>query len=167
MLNIKIEADWNNLLNEYQNGKRLNADDIILLLLRCGNVSGKTMMQKQVFLAIKEVFNDNVFDALFHPDKFGPYSQLIADIILKLRDEGKIRKLNIGESHATYSITEKGEEYVNKIIKNKNISNEVLKKLKENKSDWDEWDVKGILRYVYRNYSEYATKTAVPELKWE
>jgi len=165
MLNIKIEGDWDNILNEYNNSKKLDVEDIILLLLNYGKISGKTMMQKQVFLAVNEIFNNSY--ALFHPDKYGPYSQLVSDIVLKLIDDGKIKKFNRGESHATYVITETGKEYVNRIIKSKNINNETLEKLRKSKSDWDEWDTKGILRYVYRNYPEYATKTKVPELKWE
>ncbi|BAB59873.1 TVG0737684 [Thermoplasma volcanium GSS1] len=165
MINVKIETDWDKLLSDYENSKELNVEDIILLLLNYGKISGKTMMQKQVFLTVKEVFTN--ISALYHPDKYGPYSQLVSDIVVKLINDGKIIKFNRGEGHATYAITESGKEYINKVIKSKNINNEDLEKLRKNKYDWDEWDTKGILRYVYRNYPEYATKTKVPELKWE
>lgn len=41
-----------------------------------------------------------------------------------------------------------------------------LDKLKTKKIDWDEWTPRGTLRYVYRNYPQYTSKTEVPSLKW-
>ena len=63
---------------------KLNALDIILLLLANGKTMGRTMMQNQVFLEYKEILSDYSDDLLYHPDKYGPFSELVEDSLLKL-----------------------------------------------------------------------------------
>ena len=164
---LEINFNWNELLKNSEANPNLKADEVILLLLKFGKVSGRTMLQKQVFIAYKEILNNNVSDLLFHPDQYGPYSRLITDAIAKLKFDGKIKIISRGESHSTYYITESGKEYIDQIIRKKRINNIIIKKLQEKKKDWDEWATDGIIQYVYRNYPEYATKTKVPRLKWE
>ncbi len=168
-MRLEMNFNWNEILKDYKANPNLKADEVILLLLKFGNVSGRIMLQNQVFIAYKEILKDNVSDLLFHPDQYGPYSRLITDAIAKLKFEGKIKIIpNYQFPHPTYyNITEYGKEYIYQIIREKRINDIIIKKLQEKKKDWDEWATDGIIQYVYRNYPEYATKTKVPRLKWE
>ena len=133
--------------------KKLNAVDIILLLLANGKTVGRIMMQKQVFLAYKEVLNEYSEDLLYYPDKFGPYSQLVDDSLKYLKSLSLIKVINRGEGHQTYILTFEGKRKAEEI--SKLLPNELIEKLKNQKASWDEWDSNGILRYVYRNYPKY------------
>ncbi|WP_276935879.1 MULTISPECIES: hypothetical protein [Ferroplasma] len=166
-MGLEMKFNWNEIVRKYETSSNLKPDEVILLLLKFGKISGRTMLQKQVFIAYKEILKDSVSDLLFHPDQYGPYSRLIADAVAKLKIEGDIKIMSKGESHSTYYLTKSGEDHINDIIKNKKINGVILKKLEEQKRDWDEWATDGIIQYVYRNYPEYATKTKVPRLKWE
>jgi len=92
--------------------KKLNAVDIILLLLANGKTVGRTMMQKQVFLAYKEVLDEYSEDLLYYPDKTGPYSKVIDDSLKYLKSINLIRVINRGEGHQTYILTFEGKRKV-------------------------------------------------------
>jgi len=164
-MSIELLINWEEFKKEKDLNKKLSATDIILLLLANGRTIGKTMMQKEVFLASKEVLNEYSQDLLYYPDKFGPFSHLVDDALKYLKLQGLINISNRGEGHQTYSITLAGKKKAEEI--SKMLPDKIKKELKNKKNSWDEWDTRGILRYVYRNYPEYATKTKVPELKWE
>ena len=166
-MGLEMEFNWNEIVRNYEISSNLKPDEVILLLLKFGKISGRTMLQKQVFIAYKEILKDSVSDLLFHPDQYGPYSRLITDAVAKLKFEGDIKIISKGESHSTYYLTMSGKERINNIIEKKRINSAILKKLEEQKRDWDEWATDGIIQYVYRNYPEYATKTKIPRLKWE
>ncbi len=163
---VEIQFNWEEVKKRIDNNK-LRVDDIILLLLDAGKVTGKTVLQKQVFLASKEVFQELSGNLLYHPDKYGPFSKLVDDSAKILKAEGKIKVISKGEGHSTYLIQPKGKEYLDEVLLRKKIPESKLEELRKRKMSWDEWDTAGILRYVYRNYPEYATKTRIPELKWD
>ena len=144
---------------------KLNALDIILLLLANGKTMGRTMMQNQVFLAYKEILSDYSDDLLYHPDKYGPFSKLVEDSLKYLRNQGLIKVINRGEGHQTYILTEEGKRKAEEI--SKKLPDEIKNALKNQKISWDEWDIKGILRYVCRKYPEYAVNIKDLDLKWE
>jgi|GEM_PF-1906946 len=164
-MSIELLLDWEEYKEKRSLHGKLNALDIILLLLANGKTTGRTMMQKQVFLAYKEVLKDYSEDLLYHPDKYGPFSKLVEDSLKYLRNQGLIKVINRGEGHQTYILTEEGKRKAEEI--SKKLPDEIKNALKNQKISWDEWDTKGILRYVYRKYPEYTTKTKVPELKWD
>jgi uncharacterized protein YwgA len=141
----------------------ISGSDLILVLLSISPIKGNTKLQKQVFLAWKEIFNDKICELGYYPYKFGAYSRLIEDSakLLVLEDKISVEKRR-GEG-TIYAIREKGQRSIRKnLIKNKTR----WIKLRDRKTDWDDWSPKGILRYVYRNYPQYATKTKIPSLKW-
>ena len=152
-------------MNSISSKGKLNALDIILLLLANGKTVGRTMMQNQVFLAYKEILSDYSDDLLYHPDKYGPFSELVEDSLKYLRNQGLIKVINRGEGHQTYILTEEGKRKAEEIFKK--LPDEIKNVLKNQKISWDEWDTKGILRYVCRKYPEYAVNIEDPELKWE
>ncbi len=162
---VELQFNWEKVKESIDD--KLHADDIILLLLDAGKITGKTVLQKEVFLASKEVFRELSGNLLYHPDKYGPYSKLVDDVAKILKAEGKIKVISKGEGHSTYIIQQKGKEYLEALSLRNKIPNSKLEELKKRKASWDEWDTAGILRYVYRNYPEYATKTLIPVLKWD
>jgi len=144
---------------------KLNALDIILLLLANGKTMGRTMMQNQVFLEYKEILSDYSDDLLYHPDKYGPFSELVEDSLKYLRNQGLIKVINRGEGHQTYILTEEGKRKAEEI--SKKLPDDLKNTLRNQKISWDEWDTKGILRYVCRKYPEYVANVEDSELKWE
>jgi len=161
-----LRFDWERV--RAQLGKRrVTPSDLILLLLDIGKVSGRTMMQKQVFLAYMEVLPENAgVDPGFRPDRFGPYSQVVSDMLLALRVRGFIRVQSRGEGHSTYLLAAGGGKVVREIRSRPGVE-QLRGNLAKRKAGWDEWSAHGIMQYVYRNYPEFATATAVPHLKWE
>ena len=164
-MSIELLLDWEEYKEKRSLHGKLNALDIILLLLANGKTTGRTMMQKQVFLAYKEVLKDYSEDLLYHPDKYGPFSKLVEDSLKYLRNQGLIKVINRGEGHQTYILTEEGKRKAEEI--SKKLPDEIKNALKNQKISWDEWDIKGILRYVCRKYPEYAVNIKDLDLKWE
>ena len=167
-MSIKIEFDWNKIKKERYGGNKLTIPDLIMVILSNVPIRGKIKLQKEVFLAWKEVFTENyVTDPLFHPDQFGPYSQLVSDSQEILKMESYIKVISQGEGHQTFVISQKGKLNLqeNHII-NK-IPIELFRNLTLKKIDWDEWTSKGIMTYIYRNYPYYAIRAKIKELTWE
>lgn len=110
---------------------------------------------------------DYAVDPIFHPDQFGPYSQLVVDSQTLLRSRQEIRVAPRGEGHQTFVISQKGRNSLKEELLNANIPQELFGLLAEKKADWDEWTAKGIMRYIYRNYPYFSIKARIKELKWE
>lgn len=147
--------------------KKIPLSLLILSLLSIGKINGKTMLQKQVFLSMNEVFSkEEISDGLFVPDRYGPYSRLVVDIVDYLKKEGMIRVAPKGENNSTYVITPNGLEKIKKLIESNKLLRDKMELLSDKKSDWDEWTSTGVKVYIYRKYPEYATRTEVPELLW-
>jgi uncharacterized protein YwgA len=163
---VQPQFDWEQIKSDLGE-RRLTPADLIVLLLDAGKVSGKTMMQKQIFLAYKEVLPVNrTVDPGFRPDLFGPFSQVVADMLTALRLHGIVRVESRGEGHSTYFLGPNGRSAA-KVIRTRPGVERFRAELGKRKVAWDEWSAHGIMRYVYRKYPEYATATAVPHLKWE
>lgn len=154
--------------------KTLFGTDIILLLLSVAPIKGKTKLQKQVFLAWKEFLYDKIDELGYFPYRYGAYSRLVDDSTKTLFIQNKIQMKKRKGEGTIYSITKKGKYTIFKNIRKRKKSysrflktkNKYGEKLEDKKIDWDDWSAKGILRYVYRNFPEYTTKTRVPSLKW-
>ena len=165
-MSIKLETiqfSKRSLKNFQKMDEFLLGSDIVLMLLSISPVKGTTKLQKQVFLAWKTLFKKKTADPGFFPYKFGAYSKTIDDSIEVLKNSGLIIvKLRKGEG-VQYFITPSGKRTVTRKLKRMDI---VLEELKKKKTDWDEWTTRGIMKFVYRNYPEYTTKTKVPSFKW-
>lgn len=154
--------------HEKLNNERLTIPGLILLILDTGPIRGRTKLQKEVFLAWNEILGERyATDPIFHPDYFGPYSQLIVDSQAFLRSNNDIKVLPHGEGHQTFVISDKGRITLKEELEQTRIPSSLLSKLSYKKADWDEWTSSGIIMYIYRNYPYYATKSKVRELKWE
>lgn len=141
----------------------LLGSDLVLMLLSISPIYGTTRLQKEVFLTWKTLFEKETADLGFFPYKFGAYSKTIDDSLDVLQSSGLIEIRSKNEDSTTYSITSAGKRTITRKLKDMDIN---LEKLKDKKIDWDELKIRGLMKFVYRNYPEYTTKTKVPSLKW-
>ncbi len=141
----------------------LLGSDLVLMLLSISPIYGTTRLQKEVFLTWKTLFQKETADLGFFPYKFGAYSKTIDDSLDVLHNSGLIQIKSRSADTTTYSITSAGKRTISRKLKDMGIN---LKKLKDKKTDWDELKIRGLMKFVYRNYPEYTTKTKVPSLKW-
>jgi DNA-binding PadR family transcriptional regulator len=132
--------------------EKLKIDEVILLLLNEGKIRGKSISQGEVFLAWKEIFGEYMIDPLFHLEQDRLYSYLVRDAIRQLKLNNYIIIEPIGEGHNTYYINEKGKNLIKEILGKKKFIYRFLPIIKEKKSDWDEWTIKGLSIYVNRKY---------------
>ncbi|MEP0823948.1 MAG: hypothetical protein HRF40_00530 [Nitrososphaera sp.] len=154
--------------SEYHKLEKLLEDlltpaDLILLVLSVAPVKGNTRMQKQVFIAYKELFEDKAVDPVYYPWKYGAYSKVVEDTVKLLTKQGYIKVFGRRGEGTIYSITKKGQDRINLKIDKLRLN---LSELASRKARWDEWTPIGTLRYVYRVYPEYTTKTKVPRILW-
>ena len=167
-MHVEIRFDWTKMKSENFNSGRLTVPGLVLLILDVGPINGRTKLQKEVFLAWNEVFGrEFAIDPIFHPDQFGPYSQLVVDSQAFLKSKQEIRVIPKGEGHQTFIISPKGRSTLKEELAHSDIPQELFRTLKDKKTDWDEWTAKGIMRYIYRNYPDYGIKARIKELKWE
>ena len=120
-------------------------------------------MQKQVFLTWKEVFNDIAVDPAFFPWKYGAFSKVVEDMLRALENQRLISVNKRRGEGSLFLITERGRDKIKGRLSKVGVE---LEELKKKKIDWDEWSSGGTLRYIYRNYPQYTSKTEVPLLKW-
>lgn len=167
-MQVEIKFNWARMKSEKFNSGRLTVTGLVLLILNVGPIKGRTKLQKEVFLAWNEVFGKRfAMDPIFHPDQFGPYSQLVVDSQAILKSKQAIRVVPMGEGHQTFVISRIGKDTLMEELAHSSIPDDLMIKLKEKKTDWDEWTTKGIMRYIYRNYPYYGIKARIKELKWE
>ncbi|MCA9812995.1 MAG: hypothetical protein KC483_09080 [Nitrosarchaeum sp.] len=160
-LNYKISDSSKHVLKELDN--KLFGSDIILILLSIGDIKGETILQKQVFLTWKEVYQNETADLGYFPYRYGAYSRIIRDSCKILEKNNLVKVIKRKGEGSIFKITSDGMKVINEKILRLNLD---LEKLKNNKENWDEWTREGTLRYVYRNYPEYTTETRVKRLKW-
>jgi len=142
---------------------RLLSSDLILMLLMVAPIKGMTKMQKQVFLTWKELFNDISVDPGYYPWKYGAYSKVVENTIRILEKQRLVETRKRKGEGTIFEITKSGRNMIKNKIRTMKFD---LKTLTEKKTDWDDWTPRGTLRYVYRNYPEYTSKTNIPSLKW-
>lgn len=137
----------------------LSAENFVLLLLNSNDkksIAGKLCFQKEMFLIVKEICPNLDIELKFQPYHYGPYSKNLADLLNNL---SKNSLINIDESSdtCTYSITEKGVKKISEV----NIPWEILEKIKNLKINSNKLGYKGLIRYVYFNYPEYAENSRI------
>ena len=151
------------IINYEKLDKKLLSTDLILMLLSVSPIKGNTKLQKQVFLAWKKIFSDVTVDLGYYPWKFGAFSNAVEDS-MKFLIKRKFVKVRPGRGESlTYVLTNSGKFHVKEKLHKLDLD---MRSLPEKKLDWDDWDTKGTLIHVYRNYPEYTAKTKVPSLKW-
>ncbi|WP_316505572.1 hypothetical protein [Nitrosopumilus sp.] len=165
-MSIKLDSitlDKRSINNYEKLDKKLLATDLILMLLSVSPIKGNTKLQKQVFLAWKKIFSDVTVDLGYYPWKFGAYSRSVEDS-MKFLIKRKFVKIKPGKGESLmYILTNSGKQHIQEKLYELGLD---MRSLPDKKLDWDDWDTKGTLIHVYRNYPEYTAKTKVPSLKW-
>lgn len=140
---------------------KLSSEDFILLLLDSNGrekIKGKLCFQKEMFLVVKEICPDLDIDLNFEPYHYGPFSRNLANLLDDLEDNSLIRVERYVDT-CSYSITSKGVEKVSKL----DVSNDIRKKISNLKNASNNLGYKGLLRYVYFNFPEYAENSKIKD----
>lgn len=157
-----------NLINskQYKARKKVNykLTDVILHLLYAQKekpIHGRIAITKQIFLAIKEVFEEkSVENPKFVPYRYGPYSFLVTHILSNLEyDELVHVKGRKNTSSEKFSLTVKGEKIAKKRFDKlpKKLQDELI----DRRKGWDQNHIKGLLAYVYNKYPEFTEKSLI------
>jgi hypothetical protein len=141
--------------------EKLDIDEVILLLLNEGKIRGKNILKGEVFLVWKEIFGEYMVNPLFYLKDNRLYSDMIKETINQLKLNNYITIEPKGEGHNTYCISEKGKNLIKEILERKKFIYKFIPIIKEKKSDWDEWTIKGLSIYINRKYSKYINKQEV------
>lgn len=162
-MSIKISLTSESRENYNSRENVIYGTDIVLLLLNVSEIKNDTFLQKEVFLAWKEVFPEKIVDLAFFPYYYGPYSEILIKITDHLSKKKLIKKIPINKKNFKYVITDLGKKFAQKRIEEINIP---IDKLRNSKHKWEEWKRNGLMKYVYRNYPYYTSETKRPSLKW-
>jgi len=134
-----------------------------LALLAADNsesVEGITRFQKLVFLAQRELFDEDEFYP-YKPHKYGPFSKSLYDDLDQLVERDFIKqsteKTVTGNERKVYTLSEKGKRALNKAEEeNFDFDLETLSEIMEEYNYENLWD---LLEYVYSEYPEMAEKS--------
>lgn len=139
---------------------KLSAKDFVLLLLNSDNqkpIKGNLFFQKEMFLIVEEVFPELREELRFKAYDYGPYSQVLVNVLNELRNEFLI---NFEDSEGNiYSITKQGQNYL-KTIK---FPPGIEKKVNNLKRGSNKLGYKGLLRYVYFTYPDYTVNSKIKD----
>ena len=156
--------------NNSSNQVSLTCEEWVLALLyadNCSKIGGKTVFVKELFLLGKEVFPDIDNKFGFMASDYGPFSiafQISLNaLISKEQVEQKTYPSAIDnlKNRNEYELTETGKQIASKVFDMLPI--ESRRTLTFNKISWRSLGFWGILRYVYLNYPEYATKSRIKD----
>jgi len=142
---------------------------ILLISSTLGKIRGKTRFMKLLFLLRKEYSfrRGNFFK--FEPWLYGPFSEDIEMDLSELENQNLISKraLLFFEEEASeektlyeYSLTTQGERIAREI--SQDLSRHEIETLMELKK-FNRMKLKTLLKYVYRKYPKYVTKSKITE----
>lgn len=123
-------------------------------------VEGATRFQKLVFLAQEETDLGSRYT--FHAEKYGPYSYDLASTLEMTIDRDVVTRNvienEVGNEKHAYGLTEKGVRMAKEMVSREEYER-MFDVAARTKRRFDGWQLDRLLRYVYRNYPEYATET--------
>jgi len=155
------------ILEPRQGMNRINRTDLLLLLLYtagpsgniCEAIGGKTRLQKEVFLAQKDLKDKKIkSNYSFRPYLYGPYSIELYDDINWLVSEGiiEIRKIKLEKRgiYTEYKLTSKGKNEVKQKLDNPNmkISYEIISNIKK---QYNKMNIVSLVEFTHNKYPEY------------
>ena len=136
---------------------------LMYLLRQAGVISGKTRLQKLVFL-LQEEFKVP-FGYKFEPYHLGPLSfelqaemdwlvnrGIAVEYIVELNPSEGIRRYD-------YTLSEWGRDYFEKVVE-PNLPQEVKEKISKGVEEWGTKSLQEILDYVHRRYPSYRLSPA-------
>lgn len=126
------------------------------------SIDGAIRFQKLVFLGQKESKLPEHYR--FVPYKFGPYSYQLHRDIHTCIDQGYIsrnyHRNEVGNYRADYSVTPDGIKYAQK-LQNVEGFEKIFKNSQRIKKKFNDWEISGLLEYVYRKYPEYTDESTL------
>ena len=143
---------------------KLTPEDWLLVLLMTNDskpIIGKVMIDKEVFLLVKELLTDPNLEEFFDffPYKLGPYSTELFKLLEHMENEGLINIEKSVKGEEVYSITKEGEKCIQNSLGDKDIP--VLKKIENMKKFFHQRGYNSLLRYVYEKYPEYIISSEI------
>lgn len=145
----------------------ISIDEWILIILYAQKekpITGKLMFVKQAFLLAQDVFPliKNKFE--FYPASFGPYSKNFAKAVNELIKGGSISLETKEEGDNIifrFRLSEKGEEIAKEAFEK--LTEKEQNIIKRKRKGWDQLGYRGIVRFVYTKYPEYAVLSKIKE----
>ncbi len=146
---------------------RMNRTDLLLFLLyaagpsgkNCETIGGKTRLQKEVFLAQKDLKDKNIkSNYFFRPYHYGPYSIELYDDVNWLASEGiiEIRKIRLEKRgiYTEYKLTSKGINEMEQKLDDPNmkISFDIISGIKK---QYNKMNIVSLVEYTHNKYPEY------------
>ena len=137
--------------------------DVILFLLYADRnpIQGRIKQQKEVFLALKLVFDKlSIQPVGFKKYRYGPYSEEVCDTIDQLVFSNHLEVSGKKTSNDfAIRISPSGMKY----IKNKfsSLPDDIQKDLQRKREQWDTHSPKGILNVIYTHFPTYREKSVL------
>ena len=126
---------------------------------------GITSFMKQLFLTLIEFaphYNIPTENPGFRGYKFGPYSERIEDVIIGLEEAGLIKTAGRrGAAGEYFTLTEEGGKLALKSFSK--LTREQQDALREARLDWHQLGSSGLMKYIYRNYRDFAKESVILE----
>lgn len=122
-------------------------------------IEGATRFQKLVFLAQQE---EGVDEFEYQSEQFGPYSPELAGVLDSLVAAGLVEKNvwrnDYGNEKHVYSLTIDGIQYAQDLLDDDEYR-QLFDIASDIKGKYNDWGLERLLRYVYRKYEDYASRT--------
>lgn len=129
-----------------------------------GRISGRTRLQKLVFLAQKEFDDPLGSEFEFYPYHYGPFSKELLDIVEDLEEKGYISEKQVdlprGEKYI-YDLEEDGEQALEDYIDDNPGSKDIEERAERVESHFNNISVSRLLEYVYNQYESYTEKSVL------
>lgn len=126
---------------------------------------GITSYMKQLFLTLIEFaphYNIPTENPGFRGYRFGPYSERIEDVIIGLEEGGLIKtEGRRGAAGEYFSLTKEGDKVASTSFFK--LTREQQESFKEARLDWHQLGTSGLMKYIYRNYPDYAKESVILE----
>jgi len=116
-------------------------------------IKGKIKLQKLLFL-VSNVFGDLQDLLMYEPHLYGPYSEVVENVLQSL-----IRLELIKDSRKGYGLTEEGKKVFNSLTPKKELAR-VMNDFKEFLNDLDNDE---LLAFIYVSYPDYIKES----VKWD
>ncbi|WP_256289523.1 PadR family transcriptional regulator [Halobellus inordinatus] len=127
-------------------------------------IEGATRFQKLAFLSQEETNIDQLHK--FQADKYGPFSPSLAAAIDSLENKGlikkRVEKTRSGKQKYNYRITDAGRRVIKSLQQDddkKEKVEDILSATQEIKRKNKDMPLDRLLRYVYKKYPSYTTKS--------
>jgi len=140
-------------LSDYEREEILDHLLALFLANDAAPIVGRIMLVKQAFLIAKEVTLSLARPMKFFPYLYGPYSNVLAELVNTLIDEGYVKSYKESGDYF-YQLTEEGIQWAAE--QTSDLAKSAKEKISQLKRNTQELGLSNVLKMVYREYPEYA-----------